>query len=224
MSRRVKRLETAYPNGHSPESLHPGAGAWSVQVGSGAMAEGSESTAIGENTYAGGIGSTAYGAASNATDLHSTTLGAYSTAGADHATAVGAQANASHSESTALGARAETTADNQVMLGTMFETVVVPGTFSNPSARRLKQSITPAPRLSTIFPESFEWEYIDGDGRRRIGPMADDLVGTDAERFVTFDADGQVAGINVLELLVAQNTVLHARITELETIVKGHHG
>jgi hypothetical protein len=144
-----------------------------------------------------------------------------------------------------VGADAETTAANQIRLGVgglTPDTVSVPGnltvqgTFSNPSARHLKQNIIPAPPLVSVFPEVFEWEYIEGDGRRRIGPIADELLGTDAERFLTFDDDGRVAGIESVALLTAQVAALHARLTALEntplrklarwfwTLVRRQHG
>jgi hypothetical protein len=101
---------------------------------------------------------------------------------------------------------------------------VVNGTFSNPSARRLKQCIIPAPRLVSVFPEVFEWEYIEGDGRRHIGPMADDLVGTDAERFLVVDDAGEPAGIDKLGLHTAQIAALLARIESLEEELRGRNG
>jgi hypothetical protein len=114
-----------------------------------------------------------------------------------------------------------TTAAWQIMLGTVSHTVVVPGTFSNPSARRLKQNIIPAPNLSDLFPDLTEWEYIDGDGRRRLGYIADELVGTDAERFVTFDDDGRPAGIDYLGLLIVQVAQMRAEITALQKRTEG---
>jgi hypothetical protein len=114
-----------------------------------------------------------------------------------------------------------TSAAWQIMLGSSSHTVVVPGTFSNPSARRLKQNIIPAPTLSDIFPEITEWEYIDGDGRRRLGYIADDLVGTDAERFVTFDDDGRPSGIDYLGLLIVQVAQMRAEITALQNELRG---
>jgi hypothetical protein len=137
------------------------------------------------------------------------------------ATSLGAFANALHDDSTAIGTGADTTAADQIMLGTSGMTVVVPGTFSNPSARRLKRNIIPAPKLSDIFPELTEWEYIDGDGRRRLGYIADDLVGTDAERFVTFDDDGRPAGIDYIGLLIVQVAQMRAEIAALQNELRG---
>ncbi|GAA5198500.1 hypothetical protein [Microbacterium jejuense] len=190
-------------------------------VGSNAHAEGLRASAVGRAAGATGERSTAVGADSDATSLYATTVGAEATAEASDSTALGAYSHAYHARSVAVGAGTETTADDQVMLGNSDQTVVVPGTFSNPSARRLKQNIVPAPTLRSIFPTQYEWEYIPApdaevDPRRRISPMADDLLGTDAERFVTFDNDGDVAGIAYIELLVAQVGVLHARVTALE--------
>jgi hypothetical protein len=132
-----------------------------------------------------------------------------------------------------VGADAETTSANQIRLGVgglTPDTVSVPGnltvqgTFSNPSARRLKQNIIPAPPLVSVFPEVFEWEYIEGDGRRQIGPMADDLVGTDAERFLVRDDEGEPAEIDKLGLHTAQIAVLLARIESLEEELRGRNG
>jgi hypothetical protein len=141
------------------------------------------------------------------------------------ATSLGAFANALHDDSTAIGTGADTTATDQIMLGTSGMTVVVPGTFSNPSARRLKRNIVPAPCLRSIFPTQYEWEYIaDEKHRRHVGPIADELLGTDAERFLTFDDDGAVAGIDKLGLYGAQIAVLLARIEALEEELRGRNG
>lgn len=184
----AKRVERLMSGTGGGDSDHAGSGDGSVQLGPGASASGMDSSAFGGGAYA--------------TDQRSTALGWNSYAGNYFSTAVGYNAN--------------TTADYQVMLGTPSDTVVVPGTFSNPSARRLKRDIIPAPSLRDIFPELVEYEYIDGDGRRRVGYIADDLVGTDAERFVTFDNDGEPNGIDYLSLVVAQVVALRARVAELE--------
>lgn len=90
------------------------------------------------------------------------------------------------------------------------------GTIFNPSARRFKRNITAAPPLSDIFPTLVEYERIGGNGERELGYLADELVGTDAERFVKFDQDGQPEAIGYLALLIAQNAQLHARVAALE--------
>jgi hypothetical protein len=88
----------------------------------------------------------------------------------------------------------------------------------------LKTNIKPAPVMRDVFPEVFEWEYIEGDGRRQIGPMADDLVGTDAERFLVRDDAGEPAGIDKIGLHTAQIAVLLARIERLEEELRGRNG
>jgi hypothetical protein len=207
-------------------------GSYNLALGGFALASNSFSTAVGafceatgQNSAAFGIDATAFGEQSvavgvnaSANALNATSMGRNAFATAVQSSAFGESASAGHSRGTAIGQGAATTAANQVRLGTASDTVSVPGTFSNPSARHLKQNIEPAPELQTIFPALFEWEYIDAPGRRRLGPMADDLVGTDAERFVTFDDEGNPAGIDVLGLLVAQVARLSARVVELENL------
>ncbi|WP_347975652.1 hypothetical protein [Microbacterium sp. ProA8] len=231
------------------DSSHAGAGLRSIQLGTSGSATGQDSVALGpfalatddfatalgpfceasnQNSFATGIDAVASGIRAFAAGLNALASGAQSAAvgrntiaSHDQTTALGDQAVASHSRGTAIGTGAQTTAANQMMLGTASDTVVVPGTFSNPSARHLKRNIIPAPSLRDIFPDLTEWEYIDGDGRRRLGYIADDLVGTDAERFVTFDAEGRPAGIDYLGLLVVQNAQLQARLTVLENLMRG---
>jgi hypothetical protein len=212
LMRRVRFLETqsgADGSGFG-DGTHPGSGDLSVQVGPSANAAGESSASLGDSAWA--------------TGARSTAAGFNTFASGDDATAVGSSASAEHDNSGAFGKNAMTSAAWQIMLGTVSHTVVVPGTFSNPSARRLKQNIIAAPRLVSVFPEVFEWEYIEGDGRRQIGPMADDLVGTDAERFLVLDDEGKPAGIDKLGLHTAQITVLLARIERLEEELRARNG
>lgn len=245
VARRITRLETASPLRNSPDSQHLGSGDYSVQIGDGANSSGYESVAVGSDANASGDASIAVGSSANATHTSataigegtdatnasataagagaraagdsSTSVGAFSAADAERSGAFGWNAWGKHFGSYAIGDDAETTATNQIMLGRADDTVVVPGTFSNPSARRLKKNITPAPALSTTPPELVEYEYIDGDGSRQLGHIADDLIGTDWERFVTFDDDGRPLGINYLGLMVAQVAQLAGRVAELES-------
>ena len=231
----------------SHDGAHRGSGSNSVQLGpDGASASGTNAVALGRSADATGYDSVAIGRTSKAYGGDfATAVGAFTWADEEGSSAFGGAASAQavesmalgfnthiafgHTHSTAVGADVETTAANQVMLGTGSDTVVVPGTFSNPSARRLKQNIIPAPRLRSIFPTQYEWEYIaDEKHRRHVGPIADELVDTDAERFLTFDDDGAVSGIDKLGLygaqisvLRAENDELKARIAALENIVKG---
>lgn len=194
--------------------------AYAVCVGDG-EASGEGSVAIGrlseaDGPYSIGIGNT------GASGEESVAIGQSAYATALDAVAIGSGTDADGERSVALGPGAQATADDEFVLGAATHSVKVPGdltvsgTFSNPSARHLKRDIIPAPSLVSIFPELVEYEYIDGDGRRRLGYIADDLVGTDAERFVKFDADGRALAIDVLGLLVAQVAVMHTEIAALK--------
>lgn len=92
----------------------------------------------------------------------------------------------------------------------------VQGTIYNPSARDMKRDITAPPELAGIFPELVEYEYKKGDGRRVLGYLANELIGTGAERFVKLDPEGNPEAIDYLGLLVAQVAQLNARVAELE--------
>lgn len=214
INRRLRILETASPANHTEDSQHPGAGFESIQIGVGARAEpvtdsdADEAIAIGSSATADGFGAVA--------------IGARSYAQYENASAFGWLAFAGHTYATAIGYRTVTTADHQIRLGRAEDTVSVPGTFSNPSARRHKQNITPAPTVGGLFPVLVEYEYIDNPGVRKLGHIADDMLGTDAERFITFNDEGEVDGIDYIGLLVAQVAALQARVTELEG--KERHG
>lgn len=202
------------------DSDHLGAGAFSIALGDGAEAPGSRGIAIGQGAYADGsysiaLGVTAY-AASNATAVG---YGANATQPSSGAFGV---ANATHTNSVAI--QGSTSAADQVVLGGILHTVVVPGTFSNPSARHLKQNITPAPDAPNVFPELVEYEKKAAPGRRHLGHIADDLIGTDAERFVVLDDDGQPAGIAYQDLHTAQIAALLARIERLENELRERNG
>jgi hypothetical protein len=196
-----------------------------VSVGDGSEASADYAVAAGQGATASGARGVAVGKSSQALAFGSVGVGHGAYAPAENAAALGSSTSAEHERSTAVGYGSDTTADDQVMLGSASHTVVVPGTFSNPSARRLKRNIIPAPCLRSIFPTQYEWEYIaDEKHRRHVGPIADELVGTDAERFLTFDDDGAVAGIDKLGLYGAQIAVLLARIESLEEELRGRNG
>jgi hypothetical protein len=196
-----------------------------VSVGDGSEASADYAVAAGQGATASGARGVAVGKSSQALSFGSVGVGTGAYAPAENAAALGSSTSAEHERSTAVGYGSDTTADDQVMLGSASHTVVVPGTFSNPSARRLKRNIVPAPCLRSVFPTQYEWEYIADEKRRRhVGPIADELVGTDAERFLTFDADGAVAGIDKLGLYGAQIAVLLARIEALEEELRGRNG
>jgi hypothetical protein len=235
LKKRVERLEAGTADAPG-DSSHPGAGGDSILLGTDGLADGYASVAVGFEAKASTITDTdadeavAVGTAATADGFGAVALGGRSYAQYETATALGWSADALHLRSTAVGENAVTTQADQIRLGRSGQQVSVPGnlvvngTFSNPSARRLKQCIVPAPFMPDVFPVLYEWEYIEGDGRRRIGPMADDLVGTDAERFLVVDDDGEPAGIDTLGLHTAQIAVLLARIERLEEELRGRHG
>lgn len=80
------------------------------------------------------------------------------------------------------------------------------------SSRRYKENITDAPDLGDIWPRLREFQMIGGDGDRKIGYIAEELLGTPAERFVVW-ADlgtGPIPdSIDFIALLIAQNHQLH---------------
>jgi hypothetical protein len=221
LKKRVERLEAGTGAG-AGDSDHAGAGFESIVLGDGAEATDTRGISFGKGAYNDsqngiciGYSSLVFGAANGIA------IGRSAQAKATAACALGDATRAWHASSVALGVSAQTTATNQIMLGTASETVVVPGTFSNPSARRLKKNITPAPVLHGIFPELVEYEKKAAPGPRHLGYIADDLVGTPAERFVTFDDDGAPNGIDYLSLLVAQVAQLRAELAALKNETKG---
>lgn len=251
--RRTKSLETAGGLGGG-DSAHAGSGEESIQLGTLADASGYRATALGWRSWASGdyavcLGdgeasgrdAVALGRLSEASGESSVAIGntgaAYdavaigsSAYAADSAIAIGAGTDADGERSVAIGAGAQALADDEFVLGASGHHVKVPGdltvtgTFSNPSARRLKQGIAPAPRMRSVFPTLYEWEYIARPGVRRIGPMADDLVGTDAERFLVRGDDGEPAGIETLGLHTAQIAALLDRIVALEEELRRRDG
>lgn len=90
------------------------------------------------------------------------------------------------------------------------------------SAARYKKHIHDAPDLGDLFAAPLrEWQLrangiTPADPTWRIGPIADELVGTDLDRFVVRDASGDVDSIDFLALLMAQTWTLNARELELE--------
>jgi autotransporter adhesin len=225
-SRRLKKAQQrAWVSGgrSGGDSDHLGAGDYSIALGDAAESPASRGVAIGQGAYAdqhlGGY-STAIGPGAYADD-DSVAVGSATTAAGTESVAIGDFANASGDRSVAIGKGSSAPNADDFVLGNASHNVIVPGTFSNPSARRLKENVTDAPELVSIFPTLYEWEYIVGDGRRHIGPMADDLVGTDAERFLIRDAAGEPASIQTVALLVAQVAQLNARVVALEEKLKG---
>lgn len=88
------------------------------------------------------------------------------------------------------------------------------------SAERYKRHINLIDplELGDIFPALVEYEMREefgGDGTRFVGHIADWMIGTAAARFVTH-RDEEVDAIDVIQLLLAQNAVLNARLRILE--------
>jgi hypothetical protein len=91
-----------------------------------------------------------------------------------------------------------------------------------PSALKYKKHVSsfgPA-AAGSIFPDlkRFQMRSLDGtgDGDWKLGYIADELVGTDAERFVVRGSDGDVETIDFIQLLLVQVAQLNARVRELE--------
>lgn len=89
------------------------------------------------------------------------------------------------------------------------------------SARRFKKNIRKLDALALgdlsqpLVDYQMKVEY-DRSGDRFVGHIADDMIGTPAERFVVYNAEGEVEGIDFIPYLLAMNAQLHARLTALE--------
>ncbi|WP_460776007.1 hypothetical protein [Microbacterium sp. GXF7504] len=88
------------------------------------------------------------------------------------------------------------------------------------SAAKYKEHIDPIDpsALGDIFPQLVEYEMRGGDGDRKVGYIADTLVGTPAERFVVYggEAGDEVESIDFIALLLAQVAQLQQRVLRLE--------
>lgn len=105
----------------------PGAGVFSEQFGSGAIASGAGAAALGRSSSATGASSLAAGNGSLASGDNDVALGTGAAATGGNSTGVGAGATVSHANSIALGYLATTTAANQVMVGTATLYTHIPG-------------------------------------------------------------------------------------------------
>ncbi len=83
------------------------------------------------------------------------------------------------------------------------------------SSIRYKENVKDAPVLGDIFPTLREYQMKDGDGKKLIGYIAEELVGTPAERFVVYDGE-QVESIDFIGLLLGQVAQLQKRLAALE--------
>ena len=86
------------------------------------------------------------------------------------------------------------------------------------SSRRYKKDIVDAPELGNVFPRLREFEFKGGDGVRVIGYIAEELLKTDAARFVVYDADGNVESIDFIPLLLAQTAQIPGLIVQVAEI------
>jgi hypothetical protein len=203
----------------SGDPSHAGSGDYSTQVGPTAQAQGYGSVAIGFGPIAFGGDGVAIGTSAVANHGSTVGLGDRAKAWQPDGMALGSHAYSDYARSSAIGYNAETTAADQIMLGNAGTTVVIPGAFTPPSARRLKRCIKDAPVMRDVFPRLVEFEYKTAKGRKRIGHIADELVGTGAERFVSFDDEGRVAGIETVALHAAQIYALLELVNELRAEV-----
>lgn len=105
------------PTGTVPPHQHPGVGANSVAVGTGANASGSQSTVIGNGALAVGINTIAFGFNAQAQASDSSALGASSYASGSDSTAVGYLATSSGQNSTAVGSQSGSTGNGSVAVG-----------------------------------------------------------------------------------------------------------
>lgn len=122
------------PAGSVPVHWHPGTGANSVALGTGAVASADSTTAVGDSAAASASGATAYGQASQATNPGATALGAGSQAVADYGTAVGYLAAASDLGSVAVGAQALASGSQAVATGYLAHATGVDATALGASA------------------------------------------------------------------------------------------
>lgn len=88
------------------------------------------------------------------------------------------------------------------------------------SSERYKEAIRAAGDLGDLFAAPLrEYRMKGGDGTDRVGYIAEELVGTDMERFVVYGPEDRkvngspvvVQSIDFIALLMAQNAQLHAR-------------
>lgn len=93
------------------------------------------------------------------------------------------------------------------------------------SSQRYKDHIVTAGDLGNLFAAPLrEYRMKGGDGTNRVGYIAEELVGTDMERFVVYGPEDRkvegspivVQSIDFIALLMAQNAQLHARLSALE--------
>jgi hypothetical protein len=119
-------------------------------------------TSGGSNTF---VGTSTAG--TNIHGSNNTLLGAGANVGADNLTFA-----------TAIGAGAVADSSNTVVLGRSADTVIVPGTFSNPSDARLKTGIASLRyglgEVLRLRPVTWTWKN-SSDGRTQLGLIAQDV-------------------------------------------------
>ncbi|MCX4799540.1 hypothetical protein OG497_37425 [Streptomyces sp. NBC_01242] len=147
------------------ESTHPGTGAASTAIGSGASATGAGSMALGAGTLADAdsatvigyqasaaqAGATAIGAQASASEAGALAVGQSSLAQGLQATALGGGAQSTWDQATAVGAGAQTTRPNQVAIGTVADLVDIPGSvvLHSPDGTPFVLAVTDDGRLYT---------------------------------------------------------------------------
>lgn len=92
------------------------------------------------------------------------------------------------------------------------------------SSIRFKEDVVDAPLLGDLFGVPFrEFSMIGGDGERKLGYIAEELVGTDLERFVVWEGASSNGSdstemipfsIDFIPLLMAQNQSLHSDLLD----------
>lgn len=140
------------------DSTHPGTGALSLQIGSGATASGVHAVALGQAAQATGdltvalgdqatasdAGTVAVGSQADSTAPGAVAVGQSALAQGTHASALGAATQAKWNHSTAIGAGAQTDRPNQVVIGTSADTAFFPGgiALQSPSGLTFQLTVT----------------------------------------------------------------------------------
>lgn len=177
--------------------------AWaSTAIGYNAEARGDEAVAIGYGSATNGTDAIAIGTSSSATNTRAIAIGYTAAASANRSIALGGTASGAYSMaigalgttntsatqngSVAIGGYydgtnytgAQSTTANYIVLGTSSNTVVVPGTFSNPSDRRLKnigsEYTDGLDKIREIKPYNYSLKK-DKKNTPRVGALAQDV-------------------------------------------------
>ena len=137
------------------EDALKGTGTNSIQLGSGASAQGEMSTAVGYNAYATGDYSTALGRNADASAPASTALGQSASAEHNGSTAMGYNARANGSFSTAIGYNAKAEGVNSIAIGTETK-VTEDNVVDFGSARQVRVNETPVDDRDAVSKKHLE--------------------------------------------------------------------